>query len=143
MKQSKMQYVYQIIEKCVENLQEIPSHAILEHTGKSDEQLINRIAVEKTQGASTFADGLDAVELISDCIYDSVELISWIKNNRITEDIIIHSEYSNCGRKFIKDRSHNWEDGSLPCDTVTVILGKVFDKGNCLIGIYVKTAYPE
>lgn len=143
MKQSKMQYVYEIIEKCVEELETGTCHAILEHTQKTDEQLINRIAVEKTLGASTFSEEVDAVELISDCIYDSVELISWIKQDRIKEDIIIHSDCPACGRKFIKDWSHNWQDGSLPCNTVTVILGKRFDEGNCLVGIYVKTAYPE
>lgn len=140
--QSKMDYIYALIEECVESITQ-DTHAIIEHQYKTDEQLKTRVSVEKTIGASCFAKDVDAVELITDCIYDSIEILQWMKNNKVTEDLIIHLEQDGCGKKFIKNRTHNWEDGAIVCNVVTVILGKKMDKAGCLTGIFLKTAYPE
>lgn len=51
-------------------------------------------------------------------------------------------ENENCGKKFLKNKAHDWKKGPLPCNQIVVILGKRFDVAGCVVKMYVKTAYP-
>jgi hypothetical protein len=142
MKQSKMQYFYEVIETCVEGLLSVKSHAVYEHEYKTDEQLKTRCAIEKTAGASCFNEGVDVVEKIVDIIYDSTVIIPWL-DSETNDDLLIVTEEKGCGRKFLRSGNHVWADGALVCDKIILILGKRRDMAGGVTGMYVKTCYPE
>lgn len=137
---NKIEYLYGIIEDCVESLEE--HHAVFEHSYKTDEELKTRCAVEKTAGASCFNKGVDVAEKIADIIYDSVEILPWLKST-VNDPLRIVVEEEACGKKFLKDKKHNWDEGALICNKVVLLLGKEVDKYNCLVRMYVITCYAE
>lgn len=134
------QYFYQLIEECVETFNEA-HHAIFEHSFKTDEQLMNRIRCESVDGASCFSKEMDIVEVVSDIIYESTELLKWMKE-KDDGDLRLSEPVENCGKKYLSSKAHDWRKGAIPCNTVIVILGKKYDISGSVIGIYVKTAYP-
>lgn len=142
MKQSKIQYLYEVIENCVENVLSEKNHAVYEHEYKTDEQLKTRCATEKTAGASCFNEGVDVAEKIADIIYDSTIIIPWL-DSKTDDDLLVVTDEENCGRKFLRSGSHVWADGALTCTKVVLILGKARDMAGCVTKMYVKTCYPE
>lgn len=142
MKQSKMAYIYELIDECVENLSSVKHHAVYEHEYKTDEQLKNRCTVEKTAGASCFNEGVDVTEKIIDIIYDSADIVTWLASN--SKDVLrVVTLEENCGKKYITNFNHNWNNGSLSCSQIVLFLEKDFDKAGCLIGMHVLTCYLE
>lgn len=142
MKQSKMQYLYEVIEKCVEKVLSEKNHAVYEHEYKTDDQLKTRCAVEKTAGASCFTKGVDVAEKIVDIIYDSTIIIPWL-DSQTDCDLLIAVDEPKCGKKFLRSGNHVWANGSLECDKIILVLGKEKDIAGCLTKMYVKTCYPE
>lgn len=142
MKQSKMEYLYDVVGECVDSIENNEIHAVFEHEYKTDEQLKTRCAIEKTKGASCFNKGVDIVEKIVDIIYDSTNIIPWLAADT-DEDLIITVDEENCGKKFLRSGSHVWADGALACSKIILILGKDRDIAGCVTKMYVKTCYPE
>ncbi len=117
-------------------------HAVEEHSYVEDELLKNRIRVERVRGASCFSKDTDIRAMIVKMVRNSAKILVWLDSDR-KEDFVIKAKKADCGKKFLNDKSHNWSNGALPCDTIVLILGKRFDKAGCLEGFYVKTCYPE
>ncbi len=139
--QSKLQYFYGLIEECIDSLGSL-EHAVYAHSFQDDEKLKDRCRAEKVRGASCFNEGDDIVEIVADILYDSTELLAWMKMTG-DEDLRLVVEQPACGKKFLKDFRHDWEAGALICDRIVVVLGKKLDQGGCLTKIFVRTAYPE
>lgn len=142
MKQSKIEYLYGLIDECIDGLGNL-DHAVYMHEFQSDEELQHRCKTSSVRGASCFNEGDDICEIVTDIIYDAPELIPWMKLPG-DEDLRLVVEVPACGKKFLKDFSaHDWADGALTCDHIVVILGKKLDFAGCLTSIFVRTAYPE
>lgn len=141
-KQSRNEYLYEVIEKCINNLSS-EHHAVYEHMYKTDEQLKTRCAVEKTEGASCFNAGTDIIEVVSDIIYDSVEILPWLANKDAADILRLVVASPNCGRKFLNSGRHNWKDGAIICNEVVVFLKKISDKCGCVTRLELVTVYPR
>ena len=143
MKQSreKCAYFYEIIEECVEKLSSEKHHAVYEHEYKSDEQLKTRCRTERIMGASCFNKGINVTKVIEDMIYDSPQLMPWLFSNESILRIAVKSKH--CGKKFLKDQKHNWNDGAIVCNNILLFLEKEYDKANCVTGIHILTCYLE
>ena len=141
MGQSRNEYLYTLIEECIESLTNI-RHAIYAHAYQDDDSLKTRCKAESVRGASCFHEGVDIVEIIEDIIYDANELLPWMKLPG-TNALRLVVPAPACGRKFLNAASHDWKTGPIECNRIVVILGKKVDKIGCVTNIYVKTAYPE
>ena len=139
MKQSD---AYNMIGDLIDSLTEKKHHAVYEHEYKTDEQLKTRIAVEKKLAASCFAENMDVTETVCNIIEESPDVVNWILNSK--DDFLrIKVEMKDCGKKYLKNINHNWNDGAIICNYVTVILGKDYDNYKYINGIHLLTAYPE
>ena len=146
MRQSKNMYFYGLIEECINSMDD-EHHCVFEHSFKSDEQLKTRISCrqESIRGASCFNEGDDIVEIVSDIIYDAPEVLPWLKLDEPSgkSDLRLVQEVPNCGKKYLRSYSHNWENGPIVCNKIVIILGKKLDKAGCVVQMYIKSAYPE
>lgn len=136
----KQSVIYEYINQFVESLNS-ECHAVFEHEYVSDENLKTRIKAESVSGASCFYDGCDVIELISDIVYDSTDIVIWLKNDEIREDLRIVADIPSCGKKYMR-KNHVWSDGAIQCDHVIVLLRKIYDKYGCLDKVVLLTAYP-
>ena len=73
---------------------------------------------------------------------EAPEFVPWMNSN---EDILMlkSKKYGIVGKKFLNNQSHSWENGSLACDTVVVIIGKVYDLAGGIDRICLYTCYAE
>lgn len=137
----KQSYYYELINQCIDAMNN-EHHVVFEHSYKSDEQLKNRVSCEPIEGASCFNEDIDIVDLVSDIIYDAVEILPWLKNSSITGDIRLVHKMPSCGRKFLKSRTHDWSTGAIECNTVVVFLGKQIDMAGGVTKMFIRTAFP-
>lgn len=136
----KQSVIYDSMNRFISSLNP-ECHAVFEHEYVPDEKLKTRIKAEKVLGASCFSEGCDIIELISDIIYDSTEIVLWLKNESIKEDLRIVTEVQECGKKYMR-KNHVWQQGAIPCNHVVVIVRKIFDRYGYFDKIVLVTAYP-
>lgn len=136
-------YLYEVMNRCIEEMDN-EHHCVFEHSYKTDDQLKTRLSsrVEGVKGASCFYEDVDIAETVSDIIYDSMEILPWLKNTAEKTDLVVYAEYPDCGKKFLKSREHDWSTGAINCNTVALVLGKKTDIAGCVTKMYIKTCYP-
>lgn len=130
---------YELITDCAESI-DTAHHAVKLHMLQSDAMLRDRIHVEKLTGCSCFLTNnlLEVVELIQDVIYESKDIVKYVMNMDIKDDIRIVANYPGIGKKFLSSK----QEVAIPCDSVVVIISKEFDEYGFLHKLYVKTCYP-
>ena len=133
------QFVADMIEDCSETLHDC--HAVYEHSFKTDEYLMNRCLTEDVKGASCFFQNINIEELICDMMYDSPDLPKWLCTGKEPYFRIV-CDMEHCGKKYLKGKAHNWQDGPIICNQVLLFLGKDTDAAGGCTRLYVLTCYP-
>ena len=119
------------------------NHACYEHEYMTDEKLMQRVILGKQSGKSCFNKDIDIQGVICDMLESSGDIIKWLRDVNSDKYLQIEEEMPNCGRKYLRSKNHNWEDGAITCDKVILILVKDTDLAGGVERIDVVTCYPS
>ena len=125
---NKYQFVADMIEECSE-----PFTSSVKH--------LHRCLTEDVKGASCFFQNINIEELICDMMYDSPDLPKWLCTGKEPYFRIV-CDMEQCGKKYLKGKAHNWQDGPIICNQVLLFLGKDTDAAGGCTRLYVLTCYP-
>lgn len=141
---SKVEELFEIISSGLSSAGDFYSaHLWSNHSCRiTDDILRRRIISERKRCASAFNISNEQVaKKVSEIINLEKEyILDWLADDGDGDDfeLMFTFKNENMGRMYLSDRTHEWEDGSITCDSICVILSKT---GNRKL-FNIKTAYP-
>lgn len=143
----KNEFVKIVNDITLETMEIMGGHTLFKHFNQTHSDLINRCVKEK-KAATVFTLSKDEVlnlikETLLDEEFEEPEcIIEWLNDNADGGDYVAIKNFDEIiGEGFYREKWHEWENGSVECRSINIVLRKVERKTDTTFKII--TVYPS